>query len=695
MAGAAALAIAGACTSGTPVPRTMPPAPPVAPASPVFVRFAPSEAEIRAIAEILLMEDRRELEAERIGMLTAHWSPQVRRRAALALGRVRTDGSVATLLELLEDPEIEVRMDAAFALGLLADSSAATIHALAGLARLHPADSLGSEAVAALAKAGSAEALDSLSALIESAPDGIATPVVAEALVSLWRFGQRAEAALGEFTRFARHVDPAIRWRAIYPLSRNGIAAAGPLFLELAADADPAVRALAVRALRVPGVDSAGIRGAALSALRLALGDAHPHVRINALGALATYRDPALAPDIAPMLTDPDGNVRMAALQASAATGVPSTAGDLERVASSDSDRIGIRMAALGALVGQDTVLAVSIAKEWARSGSWLERLTAARTLGSAPWPQTRDALFALAADEDARVARAAIGAASRVADAESGQALFLNALSAPDARVRAAAIGAIARRGSTADLVVLLDAYALASSDTVTDAAIAAVNGLATLGRNGSPVANVFFARFAPHPSAAVRRAVARQLGDQWGVVADEGPQRGLAFYEDVIRSLVVPTITGDRSFVLRITTPSGPIDIELAAADAPLTVHNIITLVESGYYDARGDPDARRWHRVVPNFVLQDGEPSGDGSGNSGYSIRDEINRIRYGRGVLGMALSGPDTGGGQFFITHSPQPHLDGGYTIFGRVVNGMAAADAVVQDDRILGMEIIRR
>jgi cyclophilin family peptidyl-prolyl cis-trans isomerase len=155
------------------------------------------------------------------------------------------------------------------------------------------------------------------------------------------------------------------------------------------------------------------------------------------------------------------------------------------------------------------------------------------------------------------------------------------------------------------------------------------------------------------------------------------------------------VPTITGDRSFVLRITTPSGPIDIELAAGDAPLTVHNIITLVESGYYDAHGDPDARRWHRVVPNFVLQDGEPRGDGSGGPGYSIRDEINRIRYDRGVLGMALSGPDTGGGQFFITHSPQPHLDGGYTIFGRVVNGMAAADAVVQDDRILGMEIIVR
>jgi cyclophilin family peptidyl-prolyl cis-trans isomerase len=120
---------------------------------------------------------------------------------------------------------------------------------------------------------------------------------------------------------------------------------------------------------------------------------------------------------------------------------------------------------------------------------------------------------------------------------------------------------------------------------------------------------------------------------------------------------------------------------------------VHNIITLVASGYFDSGGDPDSRRWHRVVPNFVLQDGDPRGDGSGGPGYAIRDEINRLRYHRGVLGMALSGPDTGGSQFFITHSPQPHLDGGYTIFGTVVSGMDAADGVVQDDRIIRMQVI--
>jgi cyclophilin family peptidyl-prolyl cis-trans isomerase len=118
------------------------------------------------------------------------------------------------------------------------------------------------------------------------------------------------------------------------------------------------------------------------------------------------------------------------------------------------------------------------------------------------------------------------------------------------------------------------------------------------------------------------------------------------------------------------------------------------MIDLVESGYFDVHGDTDRHRWHRVVPNFVLQDGDTRGDGGGGPGYAIRDEINRIRYDRGVLGMALSGPDTGGSQFFITHSPQPHLDGGYTIFGRVVRGMDVADRVVQDEPILEMRIIR-
>jgi len=128
-------------------------------------------------------------------------------------------------------------------------------------------------------------------------------------------------------------------------------------------------------------------------------------------------------------------------------------------------------------------------------------------------------------------------------------------------------------------------------------------------------------------------------------------------------------------------IETDHGNLVILLYAADAPLTVQNFLRLVDRRYFNGS------RWHRVVPNFVVQDGDPRGDGNGGPGWAIRDEINRWRYGAGTVGMALSGPDTGGSQFFITHSPQPHLDGGYTVFGQLTQGGDALAQIVQGDRI--------
>jgi cyclophilin family peptidyl-prolyl cis-trans isomerase len=122
------------------------------------------------------------------------------------------------------------------------------------------------------------------------------------------------------------------------------------------------------------------------------------------------------------------------------------------------------------------------------------------------------------------------------------------------------------------------------------------------------------------------------------------------------------------------------------LFAADAPLTVYNIVSLARRGYFDGQ------LFHRVVPNFVVQAGDPRGDGNGGPGYAIRDEINRHRYGRGTLGMALSGPNTGGSQFFVTHSPQPHLDGGYTVFGQVLSGWDVLDRIAQGDHIVRVTV---
>lgn len=154
----------------------------------------------------------------------------------------------------------------------------------------------------------------------------------------------------------------------------------------------------------------------------------------------------------------------------------------------------------------------------------------------------------------------------------------------------------------------------------------------------------------------------------------------RPLEWYERIVKEVVAPTLNR-RPRVATLRTERGDITLELFGVDAPITVWNFIDLAKSGWTQGTA------FHRVVPNFVVQDGNRRGDGEGGPGYSIRDELNPNRYDRGVLGMALSGPDTGGSEYFITHSPQPHLDGGYTVFGKVTSGFNVLDNIVRGDNI--------
>jgi cyclophilin family peptidyl-prolyl cis-trans isomerase/HEAT repeat protein len=136
--------------------------------------------------------------------------------------------------------------------------------------------------------------------------------------------------------------------------------------------------------------------------------------------------------------------------------------------------------------------------------------------------------------------------------------------------------------------------------------------------------------------------------------------------------------------------TTEKGMFTIVFSPEEAPLTVDNFIRLARVGYFNGA------EVHRVVANFVMQDGDPTGTGSGGPGHSIRCEVNMLEYGRGAIGMALSGKDTGGSQWFATHASQPHLDGGYTVFGHVSeSGMKVVDTIVRGDRILSVRIVGR
>jgi cyclophilin family peptidyl-prolyl cis-trans isomerase len=262
-------------------------------------------------------------------------------------------------------------------------------------------------------------------------------------------------------------------------------------------------------------------------------------------------------------------------------------------------------------------------------------------------------------------------------------------ALDDPDNVVRSIAINALSDHGTVDEAVLVVRSYGRSAKDSSNDARVATVDFLTAVWKRDST-------RFPDSLRAAIRALpVPPDQGSRdaasgfvllaaWGA-APPPPLPPLAWYERIVTTLVIPALDG-RSPLVRISSARGVIALRLAPVDAPLTVDNFLTLARAGYYSGT------HWHRVVPNFVAQDGDRRGDGSGGPGYAVRDELNRMSYERGALGMALSGPDTGGSQYFITLSFQPHLDAGYTAFGRVVDGYGPLDATVQGDAIISVSV---
>jgi len=144
--------------------------------------------------------------------------------------------------------------------------------------------------------------------------------------------------------------------------------------------------------------------------------------------------------------------------------------------------------------------------------------------------------------------------------------------------------------------------------------------------------------------------------------------------------------TIDPTKSYTATIETAKGDLVCELFAADAPVTVNNFVFLAREGFYDNT------TFHRVVPNFVIQGGDPTGTGSGGPGYRFEDEFSSHLHDTGALSMANAGANTNGSQFFITFSPQHHLDGKHSVFGQLVEGMDVMLKIQQGDVIKTIRI---
>jgi len=190
------------------------------------------------------------------------------------------------------------------------------------------------------------------------------------------------------------------------------------------------------------------------------------------------------------------------------------------------------------------------------------------------------------------------------------------------------------------------------------------------------------------PDVHSSIERAVKQRKDQVLPYIPINGTKLGQILNSDADYRRAVSRKNG--SVIAVFTTAKGSFTIDFFPEEAPLTVDNFVKLARSRYFDGL------EVHRVVPNFVMQDGDPRGDGNGGPGWSIRCEVNMREYDRGAVGMALSGKDTGGSQWFVTHSPQPHLDGGYTVFGHVDDvGMKVVDNIVRGDKIISVKIVER
>ena len=615
---------------------------------------------------------------------------RVRRRAALGLGRVGLPEAVPALSKIVgADPDAEVRQMAAFALGLIADRSAgdALRHALADPSPI--VQGRAAEALGLVGDEASAAAIGEMvavhvraGALTSIAPDDLTYPLGPPTEAA--RLGLYALARLKGYDALARAVlddtgQPVSHW---WPVA---------FALQRLADtrAIPALRALAqtdathTRAFAIQGLGELGDQEVIPLILPLiSAAPSNPMVGVEAIRAAGRLRASKAAALLAELAFQ--GSVspvlRAEAIQALSATG----AGDAQEALLdlvSDKSPV-VRAAVIGALARLEPDTFVAILSSLEPDPQWSVRAALATVLGTLPRDMAAARLQTMLGDSDLRVIPSVLNALTKIR-APNIESVLLEGLNSEDAIVRTAAatnLGELKPAGADRALIA---AYQFGGRDT-TYRARAAV--LAALAKYGAPAATETLKAALSDKDWALRVRAAELLKslDPSAEVADAirpaPTPRGPQAYE--APQLVAPTVSPH----VFIDTDRGAIEIELDVLDAPLSADNFITLARKGFFEGV------TFHRVVPNFVVQAGDPRADGEGGPGYTIRDEINQEPYLRGTVGMALDWRDTGGSQFFITHSPHPHLDDRYTAFGRVVSGMDVVDRLEQGDVIRRMRV---
>jgi HEAT repeat protein/cyclophilin family peptidyl-prolyl cis-trans isomerase len=622
-----------------------------------------------------------------LAVLVKDADPRIRRRATLAIGRVKDPAGVALLGPVLADTDADVRSMAAFALGLIGDASAeASLTPLlsdpAPLVRGRAAEALGlvvaKGAAAAIGQMVAEYAKHPAVAALE--PDDESRTIAPEA--EAFKLGLCALVRLSAYEPMAAAVlngdEPVSSWWPVaYALQRVEDKRAAPALLRLLGGKGRYTRAFAARGLgRLKDATAAK----PLLALLEPSAKTGQEITVSVIRALAQIGAAEASDVLVRLAGEPktDGNVRLeavAALGELRSTDALSTVQDLMTDEWPTMRATAVRAAAT---IDSDSFVGVLAGMEDDRH--WRVRAALAEALALLPPEAVMDRLRSMLQDEDKRVIPSVLSSLTKL-KAGDIQGILLQRLLDPDPAVRAAAANGLGSVKPVEGVEALRQAYKTALADSTYSVRTAVLQALVAYGAaEATPTL-----RDALEDKEWAVRVRAQELLSKVDPAAPSRsispvPNPAMGTYDDP--ALIAPS-TSPHVFI---ETAHGTIEFQLAVLDAPQTSRNFLELVKKGFFNGL------EVHRVVANFVVQDGDPRGDGGGGPGYTIRDELNDRPYLRGTVGMALEWRDTGGSQFFITHSPQPHLDARYTAFGQVVNGMEVVDRIKPGDTIVRVRV---
>ncbi|HVG32277.1 MAG TPA: peptidylprolyl isomerase [Pyrinomonadaceae bacterium] len=684
------------------------------------VTILPEETMLR----IVRAEDERRW-GDDLAMLLSDRDARVRRRAALAAGRIGDERAVSALSTLLQtDRDAGVRAEAAFALGEVESASGAQA-LITALKRTDEAREVRARVIeaagkiaAVLTKADEAKLaalgeaiLSALSAEAARGPQGDQKIILAGLTAALRAHPVGAAIVVA---KFLSHADGRIRADAENTLARLRTKEVNEQVRpHLVNDPAPIVRANAARVLGV--TEDKTLLDALVGR---ATSDGDERVRVSSIRALGVLKETRVS---FPLLQR--AVTLFSTYRAAKAAGVahPPETGELLEIATAlgrllanmgdapvvawlkdfreaeamSAPEIEIAFAHIAPAVYlheapinklSDEKVRAALRANW-RAGSSIAQglgeisgITAAEA-GSGVVGLQADAQIALRTllDDAAMPAQAVPDilrafAAFKPADAAE---VLRKRLDAKDIIVRATAADLLGELGpDETNTRLLASALTSAMRDELNDAVLSVLDALA---KQKSTAGNEAIKTALDSTDHLVRRRAVALL--QANGAGDFSSRIGNAATRNTLTDYKRALARHNGRVRAVVTTDKGAFTIELFPDDAPLTVDNFVQLAKRGYFNNIA------FHRVVPNFVIQGGDPRGDGSGGPGHQIRCEINEVEFERAAVGMALSGKDTGGSQWFVTHSPQPHLDGGYTVFGRVTHGMDVVDTIERGDLI--------